>query len=439
MRYRGLCRRRLAVLAMGLALLPASWAGSARAGQAGTGEPIEKIALWDSGSGPHLRGVNVALRRFYPELDDAESLGPPPAGPPFVAGDFEAIAAMGANVVMITHPAPFAEAPPHAFEPETQRSLDRLVGLAQAADLFVVIAFRTGPGRSEFGFFGAEAGTWFDASLLNDSLWAERAAQDAWVAGWRQVAARYRGHPAVVGYELLLEPNSNHVGSDYRSDRLEIWDPQRFHRRYGGTLYDWNQLFPRIVAAIREVDPDMPLLVGGNGYSSIDFLPFIAVIPDPRIVYVVHQYVPRKYTHQPADRPLAYPGPIDADWDGVPEPVGRAFLDRLFAPVEDFAARHGAKLAVTEFGAMRWAPGIERFLGDEIDVLEGLGLNHLIYSWDSAFPAVRRLPSPFYFRFGPDPESRRPVADSGLLALLRSTWQRNKLRPSGVTFASRRP
>ena len=399
---------------------------------------MEKIALWDNATGPHLRGVNVAQRRNYPEIDDWRVLGWNPAGPPFDQVDFAAIAALGANVVMLTHPAPFGEKPPYAFEPATEANLERLVDLAHGADLFVVIAFKTGPGRSTFSFFPNGAGDWFPESLFDDTVWASREAQDAWVAAWRHTAERFRSHPAVIGYELLLEPNSNNVGSHYLTDRLDIWEPEVFHRRYGGTLYDWNQFFPRIVAAVREVDADMPLLVGGNSYSSIGFLPFVEPVADPNMVYVVHNYNPYVYTNQKPDKPIAYPGRFDADWDEVPERVDRAFLDDQFAPVDAFRREHGVSVGVTEFGVTRWAPGAGRFIDDQIAVMEARGLNHIMYTWDTRYPGYMRLENPSLFRFGPDPAQRRPLRDDPITEVLHQNWKMNIVRPSNVSFAGGR-
>ena len=420
--------RRSAATAIGVAvaamlLCPASGAAIT---------PLEEIDLWDNRSGPHLRGSTVSLRRFYPESDDPASLGPGPAGPPYLQRDFDALSASGANVVMISHPAPFAEAPPYSFEPRMAESLAGYVEMAAAADLFVVLTFRTGPGRSEFGFFAGEAGTWFRASQVDDSVWASRPAQDAWVALWRRVAAEYRSHPAVIGYELMVEPNSNLVGSHAVDGRLDITDPAEFQARYGGSLYDWNQLHPRIAAAIRAVDPETPILLPGNGHSSIAFLPFTADNGDPKSVHVVHQYEPWLYTGQRRSEPRPYPGRFDVDWDGRPDEVNSTLLERLYGPVDAFRRERGARVAVTEFGAVRWAPGADSFLRDQMAALERRGFNHLLYFWDPSFAPYRYNLNPYNFRFGADPENRRPLADSPLLAVAEGFWARNRFRPSNV-------
>ncbi len=302
---------------------------------AGASQGVDKYALWAGNT--VLRGANAYQRRVYPALDGPYFLGPGPLGPPYTQADFDRLAAWGANLVVISHPGLFTEDPPYRPDFAVQENLDRLLGMAARAGLFAVISFRTGPGRSEFwAFFGEDTegdpeGGWFDPSYYDNRVWGDRAAQDAWVKMWRYTAERYRGNPVLVGYELMCEPNSNEVGSYPLGKPLDIWDPEDFHRRYGGTLYDWNQLYPRIVAAIRRVDSTTPILLGGNGYSSVEWLPYLAVSDDPRIVYVVHQYEPGLYTHQWWDiRDCFYPGRCDVDWDGRPERVRPGLARKSF-------------------------------------------------------------------------------------------------------------
>jgi aryl-phospho-beta-D-glucosidase BglC (GH1 family) len=73
--------------------------------------------------------------------------------------------------------------------------------------------------------------------------------QDTWVKMWRYTAQRYRDNPTVVGCDLMCEPNSAGI-------LLDIWEPTELYPEYAGTLYDWNQFYPRIVEAIRQPAED---------------------------------------------------------------------------------------------------------------------------------------------------------------------------------------
>ncbi len=394
----------------------------------------DKMALWRNTDGPHLRGANIYQRRVYTELDGETFMGPGPVGPPFEPDDFRRLAASGANVVLISHPGLFSETPPYTLDKAIQDNLDRLLAMALDADLFAVIGFRTGPGRSEFTLMSEGAGDWFDRGYLNDRVWAEPGAQAGWVAMWWATAARYRTHKAVVGYQLMVEPNANDLEDNPAFGTPSEWDPEAFHERHGNGFRDWNLLYPRIVAAIREVDPDTPILVGGNGYSGAWWLPFLKPGRDRRSVYAVHQYEPYDYTHQDATAGIAYPGRMDVDGDGEDQPFDRQVLADLMAPLDNFTKAQQRPLAVTEFGVHRWAPGADGFLADQMAMLEARGINQILWEWTSSYPEFAAEVTGFNFRFGPDQTHRSAAAENRLLDVVRRSWARNTKRPSNTPF-----
>ncbi|NOX61882.1 MAG: glycoside hydrolase family 5 protein, partial [Chloroflexi bacterium] len=271
---------------------------------------------------------------------------------------------------------------------------------------------------------------WFDPAYYNNRVWGDAAAQDAWAEMWRYTAQRYKDNPIVVGYDLMCEPNSNEVGSYPLGDPLDEWDPEAFYETYGGTLYDWNQLFPRITAAIREVDEQTPILVGGMGYSAIEWLPYVEPTDDPRTVYAVHQYAPHVYTHQhPPNVDYTYPGFFDANYDGRPEWVNRAWLENLLETVAAFRAERDAVVAVNEYGLVRWAPNADRFMKDEMDLFEAQGLNYALWAWESSWPPIQEVIDAFNFRHGPDPNHHSDVETSALIEVIKQAWARNSARP----------
>jgi hypothetical protein len=385
--------------------------------------------LWAAGE-TTLRGVNIYQRLIYPELD-GDWLGPGPVGPPVVQQDFYDIADAGINYVNLSHSGLFSEQPPFELVEGVQDNLDSVLEMMTAADLFAVISFRTGPGRSDLGFWGVNPDDNYAMQFVNDTVWEDPAAQDAWVEMWRYTAERYRDNPIVVGYDLMVEPNANALFFDM------YWPPD-FYPAYAGTLYDWNQFYPRIVEAIREVDPDTPILVGAMSWSSVDWLPYLEVTDDPRTVYAVHQYEPHDYTHQEpgadGSLPITYPGELDFDWDGQPDPFNRDWMVGLLSTVADFQAEHGVPVAVNEYGAQRYEPGAAQYLDDEMGLFEDLGLNYAIWSWSPAFWMQVDEVKSFEARLGPDPNNHFDVVPNAMWDVLTSYWARNTLRPSQVTF-----
>ena len=380
----------------------------------------DKFSLWVDG--PHLRGANIYQRRVYPELD-GDSFGPGRVGPPFTETDFTTLASLGANVVHISHPGLFSENAPYELDEAMQANLDQLLDWIYAADMFAVIGFRTGPGRSEFTFFHGEEGSWFDESYFNEQVWVDADAQAAWAEMWRHTAAHYAGHPAVVGYELMIEPNSHAVW-------LDEWDPERFYADHSGSLYDWNPLAAQISTAVREVDVETPILIGGMAYSSAAWLPYLEPTGDPRTVYVVHQYAPFAYTHQePGSTAFTFPGQVDENGDGQPEPFDISWLLALFDQINLFRIRTGAPVAVSEYGIVRWAADGPAFLVQQQNLMEQYGLNYAIWSWSSSWGLTQGYDG-FIYRFGPDPENHQVMPDNELTVALRVVWLQNEKRPS---------
>jgi hypothetical protein len=239
---------------------------------------------------------------------------------------------------------------------------------------------------------------------------------------WRDTAERYRDNPIVIGYDLMCEPNSNAA--------FDIWDPETFYDEYAGTGYDWNEWYPALVGAIRAVDPDTPILVGGNGYSDVEWLDWLQVVDDPYIVYTFHQYSPHEYTHQ--EPPLAsrsYPGWFDADYDGQEEQVDAEWLEDLLAQAVDYQTRHGVILAVNEYGAERWVPGAAEFVRDEMEIFEARGWNYAAWMWHASWAPLAEGDNSFNFLFGPHPGNLEEVPND-LLAAYSTAWARNIVRPS---------
>ena len=304
---------------------------------------VDKFQLWSDGV--NLRGSNLYQRRVYPVIDGSDFLGDGPIGPPVTQADFDELAALGANYVNLSHPGLYSETPPYAVDADAQDNLDRLVTMAAKAGMFVMISFRTGPGRSEFAIF--EGQDWFPQTLVNNSVWTDAKAQGAWSDMWAHTADRYRGNPAVIGFDLMVEPNGS-------STVLGIWDPADFYPGRAETLVDWNPMQAAISAAIRAVDADTPILVSAMSYGSLDWLPSLK-LTQPRSVATVHHYEPFVFSHQNPRDGVSYPGRMNVD--GVTLDVDRAWLESLLAPLDEFRAKTGAPVAVNEFGVKRWAPG----------------------------------------------------------------------------------
>lgn len=379
-----------------------------------TATQLDKFSLWKTGV--NLRGANVVQRHVYPDLDGPDFMGPGPLGPPYTQDDFNRLAAAGANFVDLSHTGLFTVSAPYIVDEDAQANMDRLIEMAAQANLFVVISFRSGPGRSEFALFGRD---WVPAQYMNDDVWSVPAAQQGWTAMWRHTADRYKDNPIVIGYDLMCEPDATAV--------LNVWDQNEFTALYAGTTYDWNVLHPMLTAAIRAVDTQTPILVGAENYSNVSWLPHLVPSSDSRTVYAVHSYSPMTYTHQAPPLALQYPGMMPVDEGGPPQMVDAAWLTGQLQPVRDFMARYETPVAINEFGVQRYQPGAADYLNDVLTALEDSGVNHALWLWASSWSPQGDVDD-FDLTHGPDPANHQLVPDNPLLQVIQGAWARNTVR-----------
>ena len=324
----------------------------------------DKHALWLSG--PSLRGANV-YQQDEGRDDGASQAG---FGPALALSDLVALRQAGANLVIFSVPGTFHVRTTTQW-PAMQAHLTTLVNWAEQADLFAVIAFRTGPGRGEGDITG---------DGLNDrSLYTNTTEQQAWVQMWRETATTFarRGH--IVGYDIQVEP-------------------------HGHTPAQWSTLAQSIVDGIREVDIHTPILVSPGNWGGYDALEGFAPLLDPyhRLVYSVHQYEPYEFTHEDAQLGMTA---IDS------------VLSTIYSAITEWASTHDSPVAITEFGydiGKRKATSLH-YLSQQLSELESRQLSHTIWLWEVVAADYHDFDVRFY---------------SEVLQTMTAVWQQNTYYPS---------
>ena len=110
-----------------------------------------------------------------------------------------------------------------------------------------------------------------------DDLAANVAAhRDRFVALWTQVAARYRGRPDTVAFELLNEP-------------------------YGQLDTTWNDVMLPAIQAIRATNPRRLLIVDAVFWADPTKLSTLTLPDDANIMASIHLYEPKLFTFQGQD------------------------------------------------------------------------------------------------------------------------------------------
>ena len=172
-------------------------------------------------------------------------------------GDMDRIKAMGFNSVRVPIHWKFFD----AENAEGFRLLDRLMQWAHKDHIYVIIDLHCAP--------SGQTGTNIDDSDGYPWLFLSPEAQKHTIEIWRRIASHYAKDPMVLGYDLLNEPIPHF--------------PQlsRFNS-------DLEPLYRRISAAVREVDRNHVLILGGAQWDS-NFKVFGKPF-DANVMYTFHKY-----------------------------------------------------------------------------------------------------------------------------------------------------
>lgn len=142
---------------------------------------------------------------------------------------------------------------------------------------------------------------YFNDDKNSIKLWKDPAEQDKFVEIWEKLSQEFGNYPVdLLAYELLNEANAP-------NEKV------------------WNDLSARLIAKIREREPNRMLILGGISHNSAAALKTLSVPADDKnIALVFHFYSPHLLTHYQASWmnglkdlviPLHYPGQLVAKED----------------------------------------------------------------------------------------------------------------------------
>jgi endoglucanase len=246
--------------------------------------------------------------------------------------------------------------------------LDQCLAWCQANGLRLILDLQKAPGFS------------FD-TLAANTLFNQPALQDRFINLWRALARHYQAEGDGLIFELLNEivlPGSK----------------------------PWNALAKRTIAAIRRIDPNRQIIIGGNRYNAASELAALDVYDDPNVIYTFHFYEPFIFTHQRAywmpftdtyPSVVEYPGEcgdLAAFLDQHPDyrselgrfvglRLDRDLIRRELQPAIEFRQRTGRSIYCGEFGVIDRAPLPDRIRWhrDFVDLLNENRIGHAVWSY----------------------------------------------------------
>lgn len=254
-----------------------------------------------------------------------------------------------------------------------------------------------------------------DSLLAADPAYADKIA-----AYWKSVASYFKKYDsAQIAFEVYNEPHASAAG--LTAQNFSWWAPVQ----------------EKLVKAIREVTNTHKILVGGEGWNSVNGLVQLPVYNYPNIVYVFHIYDPFLFTHQGADwtgwlpAMLARNVPYPATPEGVAPLVAAASnaalkdalnwygsqrynidsLDKWIKVAYDWGKSRHVKVIVNEFGSYKaYAPRQSRLnlIGDMRKTFDKYNIGWAMWDCDEGFGWIDYTGG----------NRNNPVADAGVLQVL---------------------
>jgi hypothetical protein len=141
--------------------------------------------------------------------------------------------------------------------------IDQLISWCRQAGLYLILDMHDCP--------GSQTGDNIDDGYGYPWLFESEQSQQLFCDIWQRIAKRYAKEPVILGYELMNEPIAHYFeNKDELNARLE-------------------PLYKRAVRAIRQVDRNHVILLGGARWNS-DFFMFSDWTFDNNIMYTCHRY-----------------------------------------------------------------------------------------------------------------------------------------------------
>ena len=142
--------------------------------------------------------------------------------------------------------------------------LDSLVSWCRESNIYLILDMHDAP--------GGQTGDNIDDSYGYPWLMTSEASQQQFTEIWKKIAAHFKDEPVILGYDLLNEPIAT-----YFPDEKE---------KLNAAL---EPLYKRAVSAIREVDKNHIVLLGGAQWNG-NFRVFHDSKFDDKMMYTCHRY-----------------------------------------------------------------------------------------------------------------------------------------------------
>lgn len=268
--------------------------------------------------------------------------------PDVTEDDIRDLAEYGANLVryQLAWNGPVDTASVAEYNAWLETALTKLGGLLPVfaeTGIGVVVDLHTPPG-----------GLSIRATPHQYRLFSEQEFQDAFIAVWDTITARYLGNTTIWGYDILNEPAVRFVEAG---------------------LKDWNALALHVGQRIRTTDALHKIIVEPI-YGDQSKLTKLTPLALDGVIYSPHNYYPKKFREQGFNGKkinVVYP---KGDFN-------KAGIQKALRNAIAFQKKYKVEMYLGEFAAPRWAPGKSAFLylKDSISIFEKQKWHWTYHAW----------------------------------------------------------
>jgi hypothetical protein len=142
--------------------------------------------------------------------------------------------------------------------------IDSLVEWCRESEIYLILDMHDAP--------GGQTGDNIDDSYGYPWLMTSEESQQQFIEIWKKIADHYKNEPVILGYDFLNEPIAPYFGDDMKMLNAAL-----------------EPLYKRVVAAIREVDKNHIVMLGGAQWNS-NFKVFKDSKFDDKMMYTCHRY-----------------------------------------------------------------------------------------------------------------------------------------------------
>ena len=251
---------------------------------------------------------------------------------------------------------------------------------ALAANIKIVITFLDLPGH----YWSQH-----NQGTQDRRLWQDKRHWPDAIQFLTDIAKEFRGHPALVGYDLINEPSPEkatpHIFEDWLTSSYSEWN-----KKIKESSQDLNKFYGDAIKAIRSIDPIIPIIIETGYYATPWAINALDPLDDINVLYSFHMYEPFAYTFSHLKKGPAYMYPGYIPFGEIPQKQKKQYWDKsalrnFLEPIRAWQKKYhiaNSRIVVGEFGVNRFAPGAEQYFSDLINIFDE-------YNWHWAFYSFR--------------------------------------------------